>query len=150
MRWVFKWINDESNSSWISLKCFQVSNSCLMDLGCPLLLGSSVRRLRRHAATLPHLLEWTFPGSIFFSFSWAVTAAGKELMEENIFFLAHRLNKMYHRSSSCRTSTSCWRRSRSLGASILGTVPTAQVTPGYNCCRWHLRCYLLLPSLPGC
>ena len=33
MRWVFKWTNDESNSSWIGLKCFQVSNSCLMDLG---------------------------------------------------------------------------------------------------------------------
>ena len=49
---MFKWINDESNSSWISLKCFQVSNSCLMDLGCPLLLGSSVRRLRRRAATV--------------------------------------------------------------------------------------------------
>ena len=41
MRWVFKWINHKSNSSWKSLKCFQVSNSCLMDLGCPLLLGSS-------------------------------------------------------------------------------------------------------------
>ena len=52
MRWVFKWINYESNSSWISLKCFQVSNSCLMDLGCPLLLRSSDRRLRRRAATI--------------------------------------------------------------------------------------------------
>ena len=56
MRWVFKWINYESNSSWISLKCFQVSNSCLMDLGCPLLLGSSDRRLRRRAATLASLI----------------------------------------------------------------------------------------------
>ena len=36
-----------------------------------------------------------------------LTTAGKELVEENIFFLAHRLNKMYHRSSSCRTSPSC-------------------------------------------
>ena len=32
MSWVFKSINNDSNSSWISLKCFQVSNSCLMDL----------------------------------------------------------------------------------------------------------------------
>ena len=44
-------MNYESNSSWISLKCFRASNSCLMDLGCPLLLGSSDRRLRRRAAT---------------------------------------------------------------------------------------------------
>ena len=31
---------------------FQVSNSCSMDLGCPLLRGSSDRRLRRRAATI--------------------------------------------------------------------------------------------------
>ena len=37
-----------------------------MDLGCPLLRGSSDRRLRRCAATLPPLLERTFPGSTFF------------------------------------------------------------------------------------
>ena len=68
---MFEWINHESNSSWISLKCFQVSNSCLMDLGCPLLLGSSDRRLRRRAATLPHfrcffLFLVIFPYSFFF------------------------------------------------------------------------------------
>ena len=39
MRWVFEWINDESSSSWTSLKCFQVSNSCLMDLRCPFSAG---------------------------------------------------------------------------------------------------------------
>ena len=50
---MFEWIKDESNSSWIILNCFQVSNSCLMILGCPLLLGSSDRRLRRRAATEP-------------------------------------------------------------------------------------------------
>ena len=44
-----------------------ILNSCLMGLGCPLLLGSSARRLRRCAATLPRLLERTLPGSTFFS-----------------------------------------------------------------------------------
>ena len=68
MRWVFKWINYEFNSSWISLKCFQVSNSCLMDLGCPLLLGSSDRRFCRRAATLPHLLERTSQAQYSFHF----------------------------------------------------------------------------------
>ena len=34
---------------WNVLK---VSNSCLMDLGCPLLRGSSDHRLRRRAATV--------------------------------------------------------------------------------------------------
>ena len=46
---------------------FHGSTSFSMDLGCPLLRGSSVRRLRRRAATLPPLLERTFPGSTFFS-----------------------------------------------------------------------------------
>ena len=53
-----------------------------MDLGCPLLRGSSDRRLRRCAATLPLLLERTFPGSVSFSVFGTVTAAMKDLVEE--------------------------------------------------------------------
>ena len=49
-----------------------------MDLGCPLLRGSFVRRLRRRAATLPPLLERTFPGSIFFSAFVEVIAAVRD------------------------------------------------------------------------
>ena len=43
------------------------SSSWLKDLGSPLQRGSSVRRLRRCAATLPVFLERTFLGSISFS-----------------------------------------------------------------------------------
>ena len=46
---------------------FHSSTSFSMDLGCPLLRGLSVRRLRRRAATLRPLLERTFPCSTFFS-----------------------------------------------------------------------------------
>ena len=54
----------------ISLTVPEVRHSSIsfsMDLGCPLLRGSFVRRLRRCAATLPPLLERTFLGSTFFS-----------------------------------------------------------------------------------
>ena len=36
---------------------FQISNSCWMDLVCPLLRGSSDRRLRRRAATVVNVLQ---------------------------------------------------------------------------------------------
>ena len=49
-----------------------------MDLGCPLLRGSSDPRLRRCAATLPSLLERTFPGSTFFSAFVEVMAAVRD------------------------------------------------------------------------
>ena len=65
-----------------------------MDLGCPLLRGSSVRRLRRCAATLPLLLESTFPGSTFFSAFVEVMAAVRDLGEGNIFFWVRRLSGM--------------------------------------------------------
>ena len=45
-----------------------------MGLGCPSLLGSSARGLRRCAATLPRLLGRTFPG--FSSFSVLLEAMG--------------------------------------------------------------------------
>ena len=48
-----------------------------MGLGCPL-RGSSVRRLRRRAATLPPLLERTFPGSVFSSVLLEVMAAVRD------------------------------------------------------------------------
>ena len=54
---------------------FHSSTSFSMDLGCPLLRGSSVHRLRRRAATLPPFLEKTFPGSTFFSAFADVMAA---------------------------------------------------------------------------
>ena len=57
---------------------FHSSTSFSMDLGCPLLRGSSVRRLRRRAATLPFLLERTFPGSTFFSAFVEVMAAVRD------------------------------------------------------------------------
>ena len=127
-----------------------VSNSCSMDLGCPLVRGSSDRRLRRRAATLPPLLERTFPGSISSSVFGAVTAAMKDLVEENRSFWARHLNKTYRRQSLCETSPSCWRRLRSLEASILGIVLTAPVTAGYNCHRLHLQYCLRLSLWPRC
>ena len=42
-------------------------NICLVGLECPLLLRSSARSHRRCAATLPRLLERTFPGLVSFS-----------------------------------------------------------------------------------
>ena len=54
--------------------------SFLMDLGCPLLRRSSDRRLRRCVATLPLLLERTFPGSTFFSAFAEVMAAVRDLV----------------------------------------------------------------------
>ena len=133
----------------MSLKCLYSFNLCLMDLGCPLLRGSSDRRRRRCAATLPPLLERTFPGSIlFFAFAEAM-AAVRDLEEGNISFGVRHLSERCRRQWLSKTSPSYWRRLRSLGASILWTVLTAQVIPGYNCYRWHLRCYLPLPSLLG-
>ena len=64
-----------------------------MGLGCPLLRGSSDRRLRRRAATLPLLLERTLPGSIFFWFFGAVTVAMQGLEEENISFGVFHLSE---------------------------------------------------------
>ena len=49
-----------------------------MGLGCPLLLGSSARRLRRCAATLPRLLERTFPGLVSFSVLLEAMAAVRD------------------------------------------------------------------------
>ena len=81
--------------------------SCSVDLGCPLLRGSSDRRLRRRAATLPPLWERIFPGSIFCSVFGAVTAAMMDLLEENRSFWARHLSRMYHCQSLCKTSLSC-------------------------------------------
>ena len=54
-----------------------------MDLGCPSLRGLSVRRHRKPAATLPLLLERTFPGSISFSaFGAAGGGAGRSWWQE--------------------------------------------------------------------
>ena len=64
--------------------CLYSFNLCLMGLGCPLLRGSFNRRLRRCAATLPLLLERTFPGSIFTSVFADVIAAVRDLEEGNI------------------------------------------------------------------
>ena len=66
--------------------CLYSFNLCLMGLGCPLLRGSSGRRHRRCAATLPRLLEKTFPGSIFFSAFAEVIAAVRDLAEGNRSF----------------------------------------------------------------
>ena len=87
--------------------CLYSFNLCLMVLGCPLLRGSSDRRLRKCAATLPLLLERTFPGSIFFSAFAEVMAAMQDLEEENRSFWARHLNRKYHCQSLCRTSPSC-------------------------------------------
>ena len=119
-----------------------------MDLGCPLLRGSSDRRLRRCAATLPPLLERTFPGSFFFSVFGAVTVAMQGLEEEKISVGVRHLNRKCRCQSSCKTSPSCWRRLRSLEASILGMVLTAPVTADYNCHHLQLRYYLLSPLSP--
>ena len=77
-----------------------------MDLGRPLLRGSSVRRLRRRAATLLPLLERTFPGSIFFSAFADMMAAVRDLEKGNISFGVRHLSEMCRRSSSCRTTPS--------------------------------------------
>ena len=119
-----------------------------MDLGCPLLRGSSDRRLRRRAATLPPLLERTFPGSIFSSVFGAVTVAMQDLVEEKRFFSACHLNKRYHCHSLCMTSPSCWRRWRSLEASMLGMVLTAPVTADCNCHHWYFHYCLQSPLSP--
>ena len=62
-----------------------------MDLGCPLLRGSFVRRLRRRAATLPLLLERTFPGSTFFSAFVEVMAAVRGLRGRKSILLGSSL-----------------------------------------------------------
>ena len=84
-----------------------VLNFCLMGLGCPLLLGSSVRGLRRCAATLPRLLERTSPGLSSFSVLLEVMAVVRDLEEGNISFLVHRLSGMCRRQWSCRMSPNC-------------------------------------------
>ena len=62
-----------------------------MDLGCPLLRGSSDRRLRRCAATLPLLLERTFPGSTSFSAFVELMAAVRDLDEGKVSVLGSSL-----------------------------------------------------------
>ena len=66
-------------------------------MSCPLLRGSFVRRLRRRAATLPPLLERTFPGSTSFSAFVEVMAAVRDLGEGNISFWVRRLSGMCRR-----------------------------------------------------
>ena len=66
-----------------------------MDLGCPLLRGSFVRRLRRRATTLPPLLERTFPSSTFFSGFAEVMAAVRDLEEGNRSFWLRRLSGLF-------------------------------------------------------
>ena len=120
-----------------------------MDLGCRLLRRSSDRRLRRRSATLPPLLETTYPASIS---SWtfgAVTLAMQDLVEENRFFWARNLNRKYHCQSLCTTSPSCWRHSHSLEALILGRDLTAPVAADCNCHRLHLQYWLLSPLSPS-
>ena len=119
-----------------------------MDLDCPLMRGSFDCRLRRRAATLPPLSERTFPGSIFPSVFGAVTAVMMDLVEENRFFWARHLSRMYHCQSLCKTSPSCRRRLRSLEASILRMVVMAPVTADYNCHHLHLQYCLRSPLSP--
>ena len=121
-----------------------------MDMGCPLLRGSSDCRLRRRAATHLPLLERTFPCWIFSSVFGAVTVAMQDLVEENRFFGAHHLNKRYHCQSLCKTSPSCWWRLRSLESSILRMVLTAPVTANYNCHHLHLQYCLRSPLSLRC
>ena len=90
----------------VSFDTGTVLNSCLMGLGCPLLLELSDRRLRRCAATLPRLLERTFLGLSSFSVLLEVMAAVRDLEEGNISFLVHRLSGMCCRQWSCMTSPS--------------------------------------------
>ena len=67
----------------MSRKCFQVSNSCLIDLRCPLLRGSSDCRLRKRAATLPPLWKAHSQAQSSFHFSgpwrWRCRARRKKL-----------------------------------------------------------------------
>ena len=142
-------INSVTVHKWV-WNVFKVSNSRLMDLGCPLLRGSSDRRLRRYAATFPFLLERTFSGSISFSVFGAVTAAMKDLVEENKSPWARHLNETCRRWSLCKTSPSCWRGLHSLEASILGMVLTAPVTAGYSCYHCYPQYCLRPPLLPRC
>ena len=75
--------------------CRRTSSFCLMGPGCPLLLGLSARRPRRCAATLPPLLERTFPGSIFFSAFGAAAAVWLEGLRWDRLFWAH-LTRKFH------------------------------------------------------
>ena len=77
--------------------CLYSFNLCLMGLGCPLLRGSSDRRLCRCAATLPPLLERIFPGSIFFSAFAEVMAAVRDLAEGNRSSGVRHFSEMYRR-----------------------------------------------------
>ena len=73
--------------------CLDSFSPCLMGLRCPLLRGSSDCRLRRCAATLPPLLERTFPGSVFFSAFAEVMAAVRD-WTISIFVWARLRNQM--------------------------------------------------------
>ena len=78
-----------------------------------------------------------FPSPVFFSSHGEGTAVMKGLMGENKFSWARQWNRTYCRPSSCGTSPSYQRCSRSLGASISATVLKAPVTAGYNCHYGH-------------
>ena len=77
------WLNDAINI-WVSkFECFYSSNPCLMDLGCPLLNGSSDRRLRTCAATLPLFWKGHSQAQSSLQFSgrwrWRCRARGKKI-----------------------------------------------------------------------
>ena len=118
-----------------------------MDLECPLLRGSSVRRLCRPAATLPLFLERAFPSPVFISSCAEVTAVMEGLMGENKFSWCHHWNRMCCHRSSCETSPSCQKCLHSSEASISATVLKAPVTAGCNYC--HVLDWLP-PLLQGC
>ena len=121
-----------------------------MDLGCPLLRVSSVRRLRRRAAILPLFLERTFPFPVFVSSCAEVMTAMKGLVGENKFSWARHLNKTCCHRSSCQTSPSCQKCLDSVEASISATIPKGPVTAGCNCRYCHVLYDLPPPLLPGC
>ena len=125
------------------------SSSYLMDLGCPLLRGLSVRRLRGCAATLPLLLERTFPGSISFS-AFGAAAVGWELLTKNKFSGVHHRSRTCFDRLSYKTSPSCRKCLPSMGASMSVTILKAPVTAGCNCLHCHPLYGLPPPLLPGC
>ena len=129
---------------------FYSSTSFSIDLGCPLLRGSSVRRLRRYAAPHPFSWERTFPSPVFVSSCAEGTAVVNGLVGEKKFSRARHWNKTCCHRSSCETSPSCRKCLHSLGVSISVTVPKAPVTAGYNCRHCHPLFGLPPPLLPGC
>ena len=90
---------------------FHSSTSFSMDMGCPLLRGLSVRRLRRRAATLPLRLERTFPGSTFFSAFWELMAAVRDSV-------------IGRRSSGVRLRIQTFRLGEMSGRPVVARVPS--------------------------